>query len=231
MTQPANGTVVITGGGDRPDLRAERRTTATARPGPRPTRSPTRSTAASTATVSVTVTCVDDAPGGGQRHGDGGRGLGARPRSTCWPTTPTSTAARRASQSVTQPANGTVVITGGGTGADLHAERELLQQPARHVARHVHLHAERRLDRDGVGDGDVRGGRAGRRHLGGHDQLHRERCPDARSTRRVTVTDPDGSSITGATVQISANYRGRAGRPGALRRPPRHHRDRRSATP
>ena len=48
--------------------------------------------------------------------------------------------------SVTQPANGTVVITGGGTGPDLSAEPELLQRPARHDAEHVHLHAQRRLD-------------------------------------------------------------------------------------
>ncbi len=39
------------------------------------------------------------------------------------------------------------------------------------------------------------------------------------------MTDPDGSSITGATVQISANYAGAQDAAGALRRPPWHHRD------
>ena len=45
------------------------------------------------------------------------------PRSTCWPTTPTPTAARCPIASVTQPANGTVVITGGGTGLTYAARR------------------------------------------------------------------------------------------------------------
>ena len=60
VTQPANGTVVITGGGDRPDLRAGRRTTATTG---RPTDTFTYTlNGGSTATVTVTVTCVDDPP-------------------------------------------------------------------------------------------------------------------------------------------------------------------------
>ena len=37
----------------------------------------------------------------------------------------------------------------------LHAERELLQQPAGHDARHLHVHAQRRLDRDRRDDGHV----------------------------------------------------------------------------
>ena len=65
--------------------------------------------------------------------------------------------------SVTQPANGTVVDHRRRDGPDVSAERELLQQPAGHDAEHVHVHAQRRLERDGVGDGDVRQRRAGRR--------------------------------------------------------------------
>ena len=42
VTQPANGTVVITGGGADLTYQPERRTTATTPAGPRPTRSPTR---------------------------------------------------------------------------------------------------------------------------------------------------------------------------------------------
>ena len=62
-TQRANGTVTITGGGDRPDLPPRMRTTATPRRGRRRTASPTRSTpGGSTGTVDVTVTCVNDAP-------------------------------------------------------------------------------------------------------------------------------------------------------------------------
>ena len=47
--------------------------------------------------VTVTVTCVDDPPTAVDRHGDGGRGRSRRRRSTCWPTTPMSTADRRRS--------------------------------------------------------------------------------------------------------------------------------------
>ncbi len=43
--------------------------------------------------------------------------------------------------SVTQPANGTVVITGGGTGLTYQPDAELLQQPSRRHAGHVHVHA------------------------------------------------------------------------------------------
>ena len=44
--------------------------------------------------------------------------------------------------SVTQPANGTVVITGGGTGLTYQPDAELLQRPARHHPGHVHLHPQ-----------------------------------------------------------------------------------------
>ena len=57
--------------------------------------------------------------------------------------------------SVTQPANGTVAITGGGTGLTYQPNAELLQQPAGHHARHVHVHAQRRLDGHGVDDGHL----------------------------------------------------------------------------
>ena len=46
---------------------------------------------------------------------------------------------------------------------DVSAECELLQQPARYDAEHVHVHAQRRLQRDGVGDGHVRQRRPGGR--------------------------------------------------------------------
>ena len=56
--------------------------------------------------------------------------------------------------------NGTVAITGGGTGLTYAAERELLQRPAGDGAGLVHVHAERRLDRDGDRHGHVRERRA-----------------------------------------------------------------------
>ena len=44
---------------------------------------------------------------------------------------------------------------------DVSAECELLQQPARYDAEHVHVHAQRRVQRDGVGHGHVRQRRPG----------------------------------------------------------------------
>ena len=114
VTQPANGTVVITGGGAgltyEPDPNY-----CNSPPGGTPDTFTYTLNGGDSATVSVTVTCVDDAPA---------RSTTARPwprtrpraRSTCWPTTPMSTAGRGPIASVTQPANGTVVITGGGAG-------------------------------------------------------------------------------------------------------------------
>ena len=43
---------------------------------------------------------------------------------------------------MTQPANGTVVITGGGTGLTYQPDAELLQRPARQPPGHVHLHPD-----------------------------------------------------------------------------------------
>ena len=83
----------------------------------------------STATVAVTVTCVDDDPPSRSTTPRRSPRTPAPARSTCSPTTPTPTAARRRSTQVTEPANGTVAIAGGGTGAHLPAERRLLQRP------------------------------------------------------------------------------------------------------
>ena len=93
VTQPANGTVVITNGGD--DLTYEPDADYCNDPPGTTTDDFTYTvTGGSTATVAVTVTCVDDAPVAVDDTATVDRGRRARPRSTCWPTTPTSTAAR-----------------------------------------------------------------------------------------------------------------------------------------
>ena len=100
--------------------------------------------------VTVDIACVDDPPVGGRRHGDGGRGCGSDSDSTCWPTTPISTAGRSAIASVTQPANGTVVITGGGTGLTYQPDPNYCNSRTGGIPGHVHLHPRpRRLDRNG----------------------------------------------------------------------------------
>ena len=96
----------------------------------------------STATVTVTVTCVDDAPGGRRRH--------RRRSSRTIAATAIDVLANDTDvdggpitiDTVTQPANGTVVITGGGTELTYQPDAELLQRSARHHPGHVHLHAD-----------------------------------------------------------------------------------------
>ena len=129
-------TVAITNGGADADLHARRRTTATTRPERRSTPSPTDrphppGRRISTATVTVTVTCVDD----------------RRPRWTTPPRSPrtpprppidvlandTDTdGGPKTIASVTQPANGTVVITGGGAGLTYQPDADYCNTPARH---------------------------------------------------------------------------------------------------
>ena len=160
VTQPANGTVAITGGGTgltyEPDADY-----CNSQPGGSPDTFTYTLNGGDTATVSVTVTCVDDAPV-------------AVNDSRRWPRTPAPTAidvlandtdvdgGPKSVASVTQPANGTVVITGGGTGLTYEPDAELLQHQPGGSPDDVHLHAQRRRQRDGLGDGDLRRRRAGR---------------------------------------------------------------------
>ena len=109
---------------------------------------------------------------------------------------------------MTQPANGTVVITSGGADLTYQPERQLLQHSARHDPRHVHLHA----DTGGstatvIGDGDLcrrPAGGGGRRGDGG-----RGRSGDG---DRVLAndTDVDGGPISIASV-IRSGQRDRGG--------------------
>ena len=129
VTQPADGTVVITGGGtgltyqpdadycNDPGAPGDDTFTYTLAPG------------GDTATVSMVVTCDDDPPvavddSATVTEDDPATAVPVLANDTDTDGGPKSVA------SVTQPANGTVVITGGGTGPDLPAERQLLQHPA-----------------------------------------------------------------------------------------------------
>ena len=115
VTQPANGVVLITGGG----------TGLTYQPNPNYCNNPPGTTldtftytltpGGSTATVTVTVTCVDDPPvavadAATVTEDSGANAVAVLTNDTDPDAGPKSVA------SVTQPANGVVVITGGGTG-------------------------------------------------------------------------------------------------------------------
>jgi hypothetical protein len=115
VTQPANGVVVITGGG----------TGLTYQPNPNYCNTPPGTTpdtftytitpGGSVGTVTVSVTCVDDAPVAVADSATVNEDSGANPIDVLANDTDVD-AGPKSVQSVTQPANGTVVITGGGTG-------------------------------------------------------------------------------------------------------------------
>ena len=119
VTQPAHGTVAITGGGTG--------LTYTPNPNYCNNGSPTDSfsytlNGGSTANVRVTVTCVDDPPVAVNDTASVPRASGPNPINVLANDTDIDGGPKTIA-SVTQPAHGTVVITGGGTG--------LTYQPAR----------------------------------------------------------------------------------------------------
>ena len=193
VTQPANGTVVITGGGTGLTYQPNANYCNTPPGTTLDTFTYTLTPGGSTATVSVTVTCVDDAPVAVDDtatvvEDDAATAIPVLANDTDADGGPISIA------SVTQPANGTVVITGGGTGLTYQPNAELLQRSAGDDAGHVHLHADPgRVDGDGDGDGDLC-----RRH-------RRWRSPTRRRWPRMTAataidvlandTDVDGGPI------------------------------------
>ena len=130
VAQPANGTVVITGGGTGLTYQPNA-DYCNDPPGTTPdTFTYTLSPGGSTATVSVTVTCVDDPPTAVDDSATVGEDaaataidvLGNDTDPDGGPTAPTI-------GSVTQPANGTVVITGGGTGLTYQPNADYCNDP------------------------------------------------------------------------------------------------------
>jgi len=114
VTQPANGTVVITGGGTGLTY-APNANYCNSPPGTTPDTFTYTLNGGSTATVSATVTCVDDPPVAVNdsktiTEDDPATAINVLANDTDVDGGPKSIS------SVTQPANGTVVITGGGTG-------------------------------------------------------------------------------------------------------------------
>ena len=88
--------------------------------------------------MSVTVTCVDDAPVAVDDSATVGEDSGASAIDVLANDTDVD-AGPRSVDSVTQPANGSVVITGGGTGLTYEPDAELLQHAAGRLAGHVHV--------------------------------------------------------------------------------------------
>src|SRR5206468_758039 len=127
VTQPANGVVVITGGGSGLTY-APNANYCNSVSGPADTFTYTLTPGSSSTTVTVTVTCVDDPPvavadAATVVEDSGATVLNALPIYTDVDGGPKSIA------SVTQPANGVVVITGGGTGLTYAPNANYCNQP------------------------------------------------------------------------------------------------------
>jgi len=114
VTQPANGTVVITGGGTGLTY-TPNANYCNSFSGIPDTFTYTLTPGGSSAIVSVTVTCVDDNPVAVSDTATVNQNSGANAINVLANDTDPD-GGPIAIRSVTQPANGTVVITGGGTG-------------------------------------------------------------------------------------------------------------------
>ncbi len=168
-TQPANGTVVLTGG------TAGAHTGLTYAPDAGYCNTDAGGTAdtftytlngGSTATVSMTVTCPVDVP---PVAVDDSATLAEDAAATAVAVLTNDTdsdGGPKTISSANQPAHGTVVLTGGTAGAHTGltyaTRRRLLQQPDRRHRGHLHLHPQRRLHRHGLDHRDLRRRQPGR---------------------------------------------------------------------
>ncbi|MDO8361253.1 MAG: Ig-like domain-containing protein, partial [Actinomycetota bacterium] len=128
VTQPANGTVVITGGGTGLTY-APNGNYCNTPGGPDDTFTYTVSPGGSTATVSVTVNCVEDDPVAVADTATVTQEDAAAPIDVLANDTDVDGGAISIT-SVTQPANGTVVITGGGSGLTYAPDAGYCNTPA-----------------------------------------------------------------------------------------------------
>ena len=175
----------------------------------------TRSTAARRATVSVTVTCVDDPPIAVNDSATVAEDAGATAIDVLANDTDVDGGPMSVG-SVTQPANGTVVITGGGTGLTYQPDAELLQRRQPGDAPDTFTYTlTRRLDRDGLG----------------HGHLRRRRRRSRSTTARRSARTPGANAI-----DVLANDTDTDGGPKSVdsvvaagQRHGRHHRRRRRA--
>ena len=200
VTQPTNGTVVITGGGTgltyQPDPGY-----CNDPPGTMPDVFTYTLNGGSTATVSVTVTCNDNPPTAVDDSATVAEDSAASAIDVLANDTDTDGGPKSVA-SVTQPANGTVVITGGGSGLTYQPNANYCNsRPA--SAGHVHVHAQRRR----------LGHRLGHRHLRRRRADGRQRQRDGgrglgrggASTCWRTTLNADGGPITIASASDPAN--------------------------
>ena len=205
VTQPANGTVVITGGGSGLTY-APGANYCNSPPGTTPDTFTYTLNGGDTATVSVTVTCSDDAPVAVNDSATVAEDSGPSPVDVLANDTDVDGGPKLV-QSITQPADGSVVITGGGTGVNYTPNANYCNQPPGTspdtftYTLNGGSTATVSVTVTCAADAPVVDTSAG---TTSYTENGAPKVIDA----AVTVADPDGSSITGATVQISANYAG-----------------------
>ena len=205
VTQPANGTVVITGGGTGLTYKPNANY-CNSPPGTTPdTFTYTLTPGSSTATVSMTVTCGDDDPVAVDDTATAAEDSAGNAVNVLANDTDVDGGAKSV-QSVTQPANGSVVITGGGTGVSYTPSANYCNSPPGTspdtftYTLNGGSTATVSMTVTCAPDAPV--------VTAGGTLSYTENGAPTPIAAALTVTDPDASSITGATVQISANFAG-----------------------
>ncbi len=202
VTQPANGAVVITGGGSGLTY-VPNNNYCNSPPGTTPDTFTYTLNGGDTASVSVTVTCSDDAPVAVNDSATVGEDSGPSPVDVLANDTDVD-GGPKSVQSVTQPANGAVVITGGGTGVSYTPNANFCGGPDTFTytvnggsTATVSMTVTCAPDAPVLSTG------------GGGPVSYTENDPATPVAPALTLTDVDaGATITGATVQITANYAG-----------------------
>ena len=208
VTQPAHGTVVVTGGGTGLTY-TPAANYCNSPPGTSPdTFTYTLAPGGSSATVSMTVTCVDDPPvavndSATVAEDSGASAVGVLGNDTDIDGGP------KAIASVTQPAHGTVVVTGGGTGLTYAPAANYCNSPPgsspdtfTYTLAPGGSSATVSMTVTCAPDAPVVQTSAG-------NLAYTENDPATPVDPGVTVTDVDGgASIAGATVAITSNFAG-----------------------
>jgi VCBS repeat-containing protein len=201
VTQPANGAVVITGGGSGLTY-APNANYCNSPPGTTPDTFTYTLNGGDTATVSVTVTCSDDAPVAVNDSATVTEDSGASAVDVLANDTDVD-GGPKSIQSITQPANGSAVITGGGTGVNYTPDANLCGPDSFTYTLNGGSTATVSMTVTCAADAPVLN------TGGGGPLLFTENDPATPVAPSLTLTDVDaGETITGATVQITGNYAG-----------------------
>ena len=200
VTQPANGTVVITGGGSGLTYQPNANY-CNSQAGGAPDTFTYTLNGGDSATVSVTVTCVDDAP---TAVGDSATVAedSAAGAVVVLANDLNADGGPITISSASDPANGTVVVTGGGTGLTYQPDANYCGPDTFTYTLNGGSTATVSMTVTCAPDNPVVDTSAG-------NTSYTENAAATAIDAAVTVSDPDaGTTITGATVKITGGYAG-----------------------